>query len=132
MQGLETKIAPKYDSSISSIERQIEALGLERSGSVKTCRASWYGGFFHGRTTANMETYNKFAMTAAHKKLSFNTYLLVTNLKNNRQTIVRINDRGPYIAGREIDLSEGAAYVLGGHEDGLLNISYEILEPAAV
>lgn len=126
-QGLESDFIFKLTDPI---ERKIQSLGLSRTGERKTCVASWYGSFFHGRTTANMEIYNKDGISAAHKKLPFNTYLLVTNKKNNKKLIVRVNDRGPYIPGREIDLSEGAARLLGGHEDGLLNISYEILHKA--
>lgn len=127
IQGLENETSLSKD--YNRLERKIHKLGLERSGKAKDCVASWYGGFFHGRTTANMEIYNKDAITAAHKKLPFNTYLLVTNKSNNKTIIVRVNDRGPYIKGREVDLSEGAALALGGRSDGLMNISYEILQP---
>jgi rare lipoprotein A len=75
--------------------------------------ASWYGKKFHGRKTSNGEIYNMYDMTAAHKTLPFNTYVKVHNLENGRQTIVRINDRGPFIRGRIIDLSYKAADGLG-------------------
>lgn len=71
--------------------------------------ASWYGKKFHGRKTSNGEIYNMYDMTAAHKTLPFNTYVRVVNLENGRQTTVRINDRGPFIRGRIIDLSYTAA-----------------------
>ncbi len=71
--------------------------------------ASWYGNKFHGRKTANGETYNMYAKTAAHKTLPMNTMLLVRNLENGRETVVRINDRGPFSRGRIIDLSYTAA-----------------------
>lgn len=71
--------------------------------------ASWYGPDFHGRPTSNGEKYNMFHMTAAHKTLPMNTVLLVRNLTNNREAVVRINDRGPFIKGRVIDLSYQAA-----------------------
>ena len=70
--------------------------------------ASWYGPGFHGRTTANGEKYNMHALTAAHKSLSFGTKVKVTNLKNKKSVIVRINDRGPFKPGRVIDLSKAA------------------------
>lgn len=108
-------------------EQKIKRLGLKRSGSITWGKASWYGDYFHGRETANQEIFNKNLLTAAHKTLPFNTYLLVTNLKNNKQVIVRVNDRGPYIAGRQIDLSEAAAKVLGGYKKGVMSIKYEIL-----
>ena len=71
--------------------------------------ASWYGEDFHGRKTANGETYDMHAMTAAHRTLSFNTRVRVTNLDNGRKTELRINDRGPFVPGRIIDLSRSGA-----------------------
>lgn len=67
--------------------------------------ASWYGKKFHGRTTSNGEKYNMYAMTAAHKTLPMGTYVRVKNLKNNKEIVVRINDRGPFVRSRIIDLS---------------------------
>ena len=78
-----------------------------------TIKASWYGPQFHGRFTANGEVYDQMAFTAAHKSLRFGTLLKVTNPRNGRSVIVRINDRGPYIEGRDLDLSKGAAIELG-------------------
>ncbi len=75
--------------------------------------ASWYGKKFHGRRTSNGETYDMFALTAAHKTLPLPTYARVTNLANGKQVIVRINDRGPFHPGRIIDLSYAAAARLG-------------------
>jgi len=74
--------------------------------------ASWYGPRFHGRKTANGEIFNQMAFTAAHKKFKFGTLLRVTNPKNNKSVIVRINDRGPFIRGRQLDLSKAAAFEL--------------------
>ena len=71
---------------------------------------SWYGSYFHGRTTANGETYNMYGNTAAHKTLPFNTKLLVCY---EGCAVVRVNDRGPYIGTRELDLSYGAAEQIG-------------------
>jgi rare lipoprotein A len=71
--------------------------------------ASWYGEDFHGRSTANGETYNMHALTAAHKTLPIPTWVEVTNLENDRRVIVKVNDRGPFVAGRIIDLSYAAA-----------------------
>jgi rare lipoprotein A len=75
--------------------------------------ASWYGAKFHGRKTANGERFNMYAMTAAHKTLPLSSYAEVTNLKNNRSVIVRINDRGPFHGKRALDLSYAAAKELG-------------------
>ncbi len=82
-------------------------------GFVQTGNASWYGDKFHGRLTANGETYDMYKTTAAHKTLPFNTYLEVHNLENGKTTIVRINDRGPFVQGRIIDLSYTSAKALG-------------------
>ncbi|NPA95792.1 MAG: septal ring lytic transglycosylase RlpA family protein [Thermodesulfobacteria bacterium] len=82
-------------------------------GFVETGYASWYGPNFHGKRTANGERYNMYAMTAAHKILPMNTYVRVENLENNRAVVVRINDRGPFVKNRVIDLSYAAAKKLG-------------------
>lgn len=75
--------------------------------------ASWYGRKFHGRKTSSGEIYNMYAVTAAHKTLPLGTYVRVHNLKNHKKVDVRINDRGPFVRGRIIDLSYGAAKKLG-------------------
>ena len=90
-----------------------------------TLKASWYGPKFHGKFTANGEIYNQMALTAAHKKLSFGTLLKITNPKNGKSVIVRINDRGPYIEGRELDLSKGAAIELGMLEKGVARVKVQ-------
>lgn len=83
------------------------------NGFVQQGDASWYGTKFHGRKTANGETYNMFAMTAAHKTLPLPTYVEVTHRENGRKIIVKVNDRGPFHGGRIIDLSYAAAKKLG-------------------
>jgi len=90
-----------------------------------TLKASWYGPKFHGKFTANGEVYNQMALTAAHKNLSFGTLLKITNPKNGKSVIVRINDRGPYIEGRELDLSKGAAIELGMLEKGVARVKVQ-------
>ena len=75
--------------------------------------ASWYGQPFHGRRTSNGERYNMNAMTAAHKTMPLPSYAVVTNKRNGRKVVVRVNDRGPFVAGRVIDLSHAAARKLG-------------------
>lgn len=90
-----------------------------------TIKASWYGPKFHGKITANGEVYDQMALTAAHKSLSFGTLLKVTNPKNGRSVIVRINDRGPYIEGRDLDLSKGAAIELGILRKGVARLKIE-------
>jgi rare lipoprotein A len=90
-----------------------------------TMKASWYGPKFHGKYTANGEVYDQMALTAAHKHLKFGTLLKVTNTKNGRSVIVRINDRGPYIEGRDLDLSKGAAIELGMMRKGVARLKIE-------
>lgn len=88
--------------------------------------ASWYGPGFHGRRTANGEVFNQNELTAAHKTLPFNTKVLVTNTKNNKSVIVRINDRGPFIEGRAIDLSCESAQRIGSITQGVALVKLEI------
>ena len=78
-----------------------------------TCLASWYGVPYHGRRTASGEVYNMNSMTAAHRSLPFGTRLRVCNQRNSQCTTVRINDRGPFVSGRELDLSRAAAESIG-------------------
>jgi rare lipoprotein A len=85
--------------------------------------ASWYGPRFHGKKTANGERFNMYAMTAAHKTLPLSSYAEVTNLKNHRSVIVRINDRGPYHGERAMDLSYAAARELGIRGTGAVQIT---------
>ena len=90
-------------------------------------KASWYGPGFDGRLTANGETYDQNEMTAAHPSLRFGTKVKVTNLNNGRSTIVRINDRGPYVPGRAIDLSAAAARSLNMIKSGVAPVQITIL-----
>lgn len=84
--------------------------------------ASWYGKDFHGRRTSNGEIYDMYAMTAAHKTLPMNTMLLVKNLDNGKKTVVRVNDRGPFVRGRIIDLSYTAAKNIGAVTRGIARV----------
>lgn len=87
--------------------------------------ASWYGGKFNGRKTANGEIYNMYEMTSAHMKLPFGTMVRVTDLSTNKSIIVRINDRGNFPKGRVIDLSKRAMQELAGNK-GLVKVKLEI------
>ncbi len=91
--------------------------------------ASWYGPGFNGNASASGEIFNENAMTAAHRSLPFGTQVQVTNLDNGRSVIVRINDRGPYAGDRVIDLSAGAARVLGVISTGIAPVRLDVLEP---
>lgn len=91
--------------------------------------ASWYGLKFHGELTSNGEVYNMYAMSAAHKNLPIPSYVRVTNLDNNKQVIVRVNDRGPFHEGRVIDLSYAAATKLGYAKKGTARVKVELIRP---
>lgn len=84
-----------------------------QAGEIERGRASWYGPRFHGRRTASGETFNMHDLTAAHKTLPFGTRVRVRNLANGQEVAVRINDRGPHVRGRVIDLSRAAAQQIG-------------------
>ena len=90
-------------------------------------QASFYGPGFYGNKTANGEIYRSGTMTAAHRSLPFGTRVRVTNLNNGRSTVVRINDRGPYVGGRIIDLSETAADSIGMKSSGVAPVKIQIL-----
>lgn len=94
---------------------------------IQTGVASWYGPNFHGKTTSNKEIYNMNDLTAAHKSLPFGTYVVVTNLNNGRSVTVRINDRGPFVKGRIIDLSYAAAKAIDMIGTGTAPVKLEIL-----
>lgn len=93
--------------------------------------ASWYGSEFHGRRTANGEIYDKDKLTAAHKNLPFHTLVEVENIDNRKKVVVRINDRGPFVKGRVIDLSRKAAVRLGLHEPGTAPVHIRIIKPTS-
>lgn len=95
-------------------------------------KASWYGPGFHGRKTANGEVYDQNSFTAAHKSLKFGTLLKITNLKNNKSVVIRINDRGPYIHGRDLDLSKAAASELGMVRKGVAKLKVEEIKIAGL
>lgn len=90
-------------------------------------RASWYGQRFHGQITASGEPYNMWEMTAAHRRLPLGTVVRVTNLRSGRSVRVRINDRGPYVPGRHIDLSKMAAHKLRMLENGVAPVDIEVI-----
>lgn len=94
--------------------------------------ASWYGHKFHGHLTSNGETYNVFAMSAAHKTLPLPSYVRVTNLDNGKSAIVRVNDRGPFHQDRVIDLSYSAAYKIGMMGKGTARVQVELLASPAM
>lgn len=95
---------------------------------ASAARASWYGPGFHGRQTASGERFNQNAPTCAHRTARFGTLIRVTNLANGRSAVCRVNDRGPYVAGRAIDVSRGVAVRLGMIRSGSVPVRLQILE----
>jgi len=93
--------------------------------------ASWYGKQFHGKTTASGEDFDMFEFTAAHRKLPLGTFVKVTNLKNGKWIIVRVNDRGPYVGNRIMDLSYSAARMLN-FRDGVERVRIDLIQPENV
>ncbi|MDD5460570.1 MAG: septal ring lytic transglycosylase RlpA family protein [Methylococcales bacterium] len=97
---------------------------------IKQGIASWYGPGFHGKKTATGEIFDMYALTAAHKTLPIPSYAQVTNLENHLSVIVRINDRGPFVGNRELDLSYAAAKNLDLQQDGLGSVEIKIIPPS--
>jgi peptidoglycan lytic transglycosylase len=97
------------------------------TGGAQTGDASWYGAAHQGRRTASGEPYDMYGLTAAHLTLPLGTHVLVTNMKNGRSVEVRVNDRGPTVAGRVIDLSYAAARALGAVGDGVIPVRLRVL-----
>jgi rare lipoprotein A len=91
--------------------------------------ASWYGEYFVGRPTASGEDFDMYDMTAAHPTLPLGSYVRVTNLRNGRAVVVKVNDRGPVVPGRIIDLSYGAAKVLQFEQRGLQRVRLDLVRP---
>ena len=94
--------------------------------------ASWYGPGFHGNRTANGEIYDQYELTAAHPSLPLGTRVMVTNLENGRAVQVRVNDRGPFVDGRAIDLSYAAARTIGMVGPGTVRVRVEVLGPVTL
>ena len=121
-------IAPNAIPELCSSDIQSHTIGNQLywisqdidSAEIQQGLASWYGGTFHGRRTANGEIYNMYALSAAHKSLPMSSLAIVTNLKNNKFVVVRINDRGPFYKQRIIDLSYAAAHQINMVKDGVV------------
>lgn len=120
-----TEIQTLTEEFIPITENSNVNISTIRYVDLGTMRTSWYGPRFHGRFTANGEIYDQTAFTAAHKSLKFGTILKVTNPINRKSIIVRINDRGPYIPGRQLDLSKAAAEELDLLTNGVKRLKVE-------
>jgi rare lipoprotein A len=100
------------------------------NGTRQSGIGSWYGGRWHGTRTANGERYDQNSLTAAHRTLPFNTLVKVTNQRNGRSVVVRINNRGPHVRGRVLDLSVAAARQIGSYSGGLTPVELEVIGQA--
>ena len=116
-----------YASEKRSAKKPRQRPKITAVTSTQTGKASFYGGKWHGGKTASGEIYNQESMTAAHRSLPFNTRVRVTNLRNGRSVVLRINNRGPFIAGRIIDVSKAAARKLGMIKAGVVPVRLEVL-----
>ena len=119
----EKKEGIEKPEEIAGIEVETENLQVYETGT-----ASFYGGKWHGRKTANGEIFNTNSLTAAHKTLPFNTRVKVTNLSNGKSVIVRINNRGPYAKGRIIDLSTAAFSAIESTKKGITKVQLQIIK----
>ena len=121
----ETQEPEKSEYAEESEEPEAEEVQVVHT---ETGVASWYGSKFHGNRTSSGETFNKYELTAAHPDLPFNTYVEVTFLQTGSSTTVRINDRGPHVGGRIIDLSRAAAEKIGLRPYGVGEVTLEVLD----
>ncbi len=129
---LSCTVSPRYgvqsSDSTKKTKKNIKYSKKNKNSSELKGVSSWYGPNFHGKLTANGEVYDMYGVTAAHKTLTLGTVVRVTNLDNGKSLILRINDRGPYVDGRILDCSFGAAKKLGFHEQGTANVEIKIIE----
>ena len=102
-----------------------EATPAEKLKTIQVGTASWYGPRFHGKETASGETFNQYALTAAHRTLPLGTEVKVTNVETGQSVYVKINDRGPYVKGRHLDLSQAAAKQIGLIKPGVAKVKIE-------
>ena len=117
------KTHKKYNSGNAEVTGKVEFKAQET-----TMVCSYYGKAFHGKPTANGEIFDMFKYTCAHKTLPFDTKIKLTNPDNEKSVVVRVNDRGPFVPGRDLDLSYGAAKKIGLVADGVKELKAEILK----
>ncbi len=122
-----TEFDNESDLSISKDDPTIPIRNQPQIAQSFSGKASWYGGKFHGRRTASGEIFNQNALTAAHRYLPFGTRVKVTNVNNGRSVIVKINDRGPFVKGRVIELSAAAARSIGLINVGVAPVQISVL-----
>ncbi len=120
--------APTKKATVSTSTTSKTAMNGVKVGTITTGQASYYSDKLHGNTTASGETYDKRAMTCAHKTYPFGTVLKVTNMSNGNSVKVTVNDRGPFKAGRIVDVSGAAAEKLGMKMAGVVSVKVEIIK----
>jgi rare lipoprotein A len=123
----QTKAIPVASTSAKANTKAAKA----ESKPYQVGNASWYGKQFHGKTTASGEDFDMFEFTAAHRQLPLGSFVKVTNLKNSKWIVVRINDRGPYVGNRIMDLSYSAARMLN-FRDGVERVRIDLIQPEHV
>lgn len=126
---MEKSSAAASTKTVQTASAAPKLTALKKAKPYEVGPASWYGKFFHGKQTASGETYNMYEMTAAHPDLPLGTRVLVTDMKNGKSVVVRVNDRGPLVPGRIIDLSYGAAQALGFTAKGVQKVRLDIVPP---
>jgi len=132
--GLGAAQGPNNSEASSAQTRAVQAKPGVRNQTGKNQpyqigTASWYGEYFVGKPTASGEDFDMYDMTAAHPTLPLGSYVRVTNLRNGRVVVVKVNDRGPVVPGRIIDLSYGAAKVLQFDQRGLQRVRLDLVRP---
>jgi len=121
--------SPRYTTGSRSRSNPVKKVNsTAKSKKILKGISSYYGEDFHGKLTANGEVFDMYGLTAAHKTLPLNTIVKVTNLENKKSLILRINDRGPYVKGRMLDCSYGAALKLGFIGNGTTKVKVEVIE----
>ena len=121
--------SPRYTTGSRNHSKPVKKVNsTAKSKKILKGISSYYGEDFHGKLTANGEVFDMYGLTAAHKTLPLNTIVRVTNLENKKSLILRINDRGPYVKGRMLDCSYGAALKLGFIGNGTTKVKVEVIE----
>ena len=121
--------SPRYTTGSRNSSKPVKKeKSTAKSKKILKGVSSYYGEDFHGKLTANGEVYDMYGLTAAHKTLPLNTIVRVTNMENEKSLILRINDRGPYVKGRMLDCSYGAALKLGFIGNGTTKVKVEVIE----
>lgn len=123
---------PTFSKDVTRPSSHLMSVKAGKGRNFEVGPASWYGEDFDGQTTASGEVFDMYDLTCAHPRLPFGTWVKVTNLKNGRAVEVRVNDRGPLVPGRIIDLSYQAAEELGFHGRGMARVRVEVVHPRTV